>query len=183
MIKIPYLRRSKPIKLFGIILIILAGTGIGFKASENLLMQNNQLKKLRQMLTILRGEIKFNNSTLAQAMDNIKGRVAEPLDEFLAYVASNLNEYSGTTLKKIWENGINEVLSKSYLSKKQLGRLKELGDNLGFLDMEMQLATIDLFIEQLNQEIEENDKKTKDNCKLYKYLGFMGGILVILIIT
>lgn len=146
-------------------------------------MQNRQLKKLKQMLTILRGEIKFNNSTLAQAMENITTRVGTPFDEFLKYVANNLNEYSGNTLKTIWENGVNEVLTKSYLSKKHLSRLIELGDNLGFLDMEMQLSTIDLFIEQLNLEIEDNDKKAKDNCKLYKYLGVMGGILVILIIT
>lgn len=170
-------------KIIGIIMILLSGTGIGFKSSENLIRQNNQLKKLRTMLVILRGEIKYNNSIMSQAFRNVSGRVEEPFREFLTYVADNLDKYEGKPVSEIWEMGIKDKLSISMLSKKHLEKLKDLGKTLGFLDMEMQLSYIDILTGELSKDIEENTIKMKDNCKLYRALGVMGGILVVLIIV
>lgn len=58
-------------KFIGAVLVIISGTGIGFKASENLILQNVQLKKLKELLIILRGEIRYNNTVMPQALRNI----------------------------------------------------------------------------------------------------------------
>lgn len=170
-------------KIIGIVLIILSGTGIGFKASENLVIQNDRLKKMKKLITILRGEIKYNNSYIGQALLNVSSKVSSPYREFLLCVSEKLEDCSGRTLNEIWKESVDERLSDSCLSVSQLSRFKDLGDTLGFLDKEMQLSTFDLFMEQLDIEINENNMKMKDNCKLYKCLGVMGGILVVLIIT
>lgn len=170
-------------KIIGIVLIILSGTGIGFKASENLVIQNDRLKKMKKLITILRGEIKYNNSYIGQALLNVSSKVSSPYREFLLCVSEKLKDCSGRTLSEIWKEGVDERLSDSCLSDAQLSRFKDLGDTLGFLDKEMQLSTFDLFMEQLDIEINENNTKMKDNCKLYKCLGVMGGILVVLLIT
>ena len=36
-------------KFIGAVLVIISGTGIGFKASENLILQNVQLKKIKRV--------------------------------------------------------------------------------------------------------------------------------------
>ena len=69
------------------------------------------------------------------------------------------------------------------LSKKHIEKLKDLGNTLGFLDKEMQISYFNLMIEQLDTDIEDNNKRCRDNCKLYRTLGIMGGILVVLIIV
>lgn len=170
-------------KLIGIIMILLSGTGIGFKASDNLVLQNDRLKKLKKMIMILRGEIKYNNSYIAQALWNVSSRVSSPYKEFLKHVSKQLNDCPGRTLSEIWKEGIDETLSNVGLDKTHLVKFKELGDTLGYLDKEMQLSSFDLFLEQLDMDIGENNRKMKDNCKLYKCLGVMGGILVVLLIT
>ena len=47
----------------------------------------------------------------------------------------------------------------------------------------MQISYFNLMIEQLDTDIEDNNKRCRDNCKLYRTLGIMGGILVVLIIV
>lgn len=170
-------------KIIGMILILLSGTGIGFKSSDNLIKQNQQLKKLRSMLVILRGEIKYNNSIMSQAFRNVSSRVEEPFAKFLIYMADNLDKYEGKTVSEIWDKGVTEILGKTLLSKKHLEKLRDLGKTLGFLDMEMQLSSIDILTGELSKDIEENTIKMKDNCKLYRALGIMGGVLVVLIIA
>ncbi len=41
----------------------------------------------------------------------------------------------------------------------------------------------DLLLEQMNQEIEEEEKNMKDSTRLYRCLGVMGSILVTLILV
>ena len=83
----------------------------------------------------------------------------------------------------IWKESVREKLENHFLDEKHLKKIEDLGETLGFLDKEMQLAAFDLFTEQLDMDIEENNQKLKDNSRLYKYLGIMGGILVVLIIV
>lgn len=170
-------------KVLGIILILLSGAGIGFQSSNNLIKQNQQLKKLRTMLVILRGEIKYNHSIMSQALRNVATRVENPFTDFLTYVADNLDKYEGETVSEVWEKGVKKILSESLLSKKHLEKIIDLGKTLGFLDIEMQLSYIDILTNELSKDIEENTIKMKDNCKLYRALGIMGGILVVLIIA
>lgn len=171
------------IKIIGALLVIISGTGAGFKASENLIIQNTRLKKLKELIMILRGEIKYNNTIMPQALRNISKRTDKAFEKFLIYVADNLDKYEGKTISVIWNEGVDKELSSIMLGKKHLEKLKDLGNTLGYLDKEMQISYLNLMIEQLDADIDENNKKCKDNCKLYRTLGVMGGILVVLIIT
>lgn len=171
------------LKFIGAVLVIISGTGIGFKASENLILQNVQLKKLKELLIILRGEIRYNNTVMSQALRNILKKSDKVFEKFLLYVADNLDKYQGKTVADIWNDGVDKELSKLMLSKKHIEKLKDLGNTLGFLDKEMQISYFNLMIEQLDTDIEDNNKRCRDNCKLYRTLGIMGGILVVLIIV
>ena len=163
--------------------MILAGTGIGFKASDNLCQQQDMLKKLKKMIILLRGEIKYNNTYISQAFENVSDKIAAPYKGFLLYLAARLDENCGKPFSQLWREAVEVKLKDCGLVKHQLQKICELGDILGFLDKEMQLAAFDLFTEQLEAMLEENSLKMKDNSRLYKCLGFMGGILVVLVIT
>lgn len=171
------------LKIVGVILIILSGSAMGFKASENLILQNNRLKQLKKIIIMLRGEVNFNHSTIGEAFSSISNKTNAPFNDFFRYISVKLENYSGEPLVKVWKEAVKCKLSNAGLSTSHLQKLGELGENLGYLDKEMQIKTFDLYLEQLEQEILENNNKMKDNCKLYKCLGVMGGILVTLIIV
>lgn len=170
------------LKLIGSIIIILSGTMIGFAQSNKLIEKKELLYDLKNTVMLLRGEIRYSNSVMGQAFSNISAKIKEPFKTFLLNCSKAIEQYDGQTLSDIWNEEIDNTLSKSVLDGKHIEKLKELGKNLGFLDLQMQLSYIDKYIEELDNDIKENEVKIKDNCKLYKTFGIMGGILVVIII-
>ena len=55
--------------------------------------------------------------------------------------------------------------------------------SLGYLDMEMQMNSLELSHIQIKNYISEMEGTMANNIKLYNCLGIMGGILVVLIIV
>lgn len=73
-------------------------------------------------------------------------------------------------------------LEKTKLYEKDLDRLISLGENLGYLDKEMQIGTIDLYLENLEQETMEARDNLSKNSRLYQCLGVASGILITILI-
>ena len=169
-------------KFFGGMIVIIASTCIGIKASEKLNVQLELLQKMKQLVILISGEIKYNNSYLGQAFLNVSNRICEPYKGLLRDVADKLDEETGETFEKIWKEGVNEKLSGTELSGKHIMKLQELGDSLGFLDKDMQISNFELFIERLDYEIYESAEKNKANCKLYKSLGVLFGIAIVILL-
>ena len=59
--------------------------------------------------------------------------------------------------------------------------LVRFGENLGYLDREMQLGTIDLYLNQLEEEINEQAIVARERTKLYNVLGIMAGIFITIV--
>lgn len=57
--------------------------------------------------------------------------------------------------------------------------MKELGENLGFLDKDMQMNYINLYLENLSLSIAENRDKVQADEKLSRVLGILAGIFII----
>ena len=57
--------------------------------------------------------------------------------------------------------------------------MKELGENLGFLDKDMQMNYINLYLENLSLSIAENQDKVQADEKLSRVLGILAGIFII----
>ena len=170
------------IKCVGVAMILTSSCGMGFKLSADLLKRIEELKVLKKIILMLRGEIKYNNSTMSEAFETISNRIDNPYKTFLGEASKELNSLSGKTFVEIWRFMIDKNLAVTKLNKKDKERLKALGDNLGYLDKEMQLSTIDLYLEHLELEIDEGNNNMNTNSRLYKCLGIMGGVLVTLII-
>ena len=63
-----------------------------------------------------------------------------------------------------------------------MDRLKELGENLGYLDKEMQMNYINLYLENLELSITEKGEKVRTDEKLNKIMGCVMGLLVIVLL-
>lgn len=163
-------------------MIIVSSTFIGLKLSDNLDIQLEMLRKLKQLIILIMGEIKYNNSYLGQAFKNVSKRISYPYSEFLLSVSEKLEERTGEKFSKIWNEEIKKQLSKSGLSKKHLEKLSELGEILGYLDKEMQISNLLLFNERIDCEINECIDKNKSNCRMYKSLGVLSGVLIVILI-
>ena len=136
-------------------------------------------------------EIPESYTLAKQLNDTIQGKVirtvkANQSPHKFTWYAGNPDDYpklmEGKTIADIWKEGVEQKLSGLALSKQDKEALIHFGSNLGYLDKDMQLSTIDLYIATLETEIEEATKTVKEKSYLYNSLGIMAGLFVTIIL-
>lgn len=168
-------------KIIGCILVIASSTGMGFFFSNDMKCRIEDLKELKKLIGLLRGDIRYANTPLPEAIGAITRRHNGNYNAFFQNVSSRLSELSGHTFSVIWKEAVWKELGDTSLSKKDKLHLIQFGDNLGYLDKDMQMNTIDLFLSQLEDEIRDITKTVKEKAYLYNTLGVMAGIFIIII--
>jgi stage III sporulation protein AB len=169
------------VKIIGCILVIASSTGIGFFFSTEMKCRIEDLKELKKLIGLLRGDIRYANTPLPEAINSITRRHSGRFDGFFNYVSVKLHELSGLTFSDIWKTATERELANTSLSKKDKLHLIGFGENLGYLDKEMQMNTFDLYISQLEEEITDLSKSVKEKAYLYNSLGIMAGIFITII--
>jgi stage III sporulation protein AB len=170
------------LKLIGAILTISSASAMGVYFSTIIKLRLEDLKELKKYIYILRGEIRYGGTPLPEAIGNLAKRSQSNYKDFFLIMSEKLVKLEGSTFLQIWEASVNEDLKGTCLNKKDKESLIRFGENLGYLDKEMQLNTIDLFVSGLEQEIEEMTATVKEKTRLYSLLGVLGGIFITIVI-
>ena len=169
------------LKWIGIGLVICGSTAAGISFSKDLERRVKQLSELRKAIVMLQGEIRYSNSPLSEAFHHVSLRIKEPFAMFLEHVAGHMEAFCGETLSDIFMQHIQEDLKRTALLPGDLEQLGRLGDNLGYLDRQMQLETMNLYMEQLDMAHQEAKEHYRSKSRLYHCLGVMGGLFLAII--
>jgi stage III sporulation protein AB len=168
-------------KIIGCILVIVSSTGMGFFFSSEMRCRIDDLKELRKLIGLLRGDIRYASTPLPEAISSIHRRHSGRFSAFFQYISGKLNELSGLTFSEIWKDATEKELSDTSLTKKDKLNLVHFGENLGYLDKDMQMNTLDLYLSQLEEEIVDLSKSVKEKTYLYNSLGIMAGVFITII--
>lgn len=169
-------------KLIGSVLVICSTAAIGFYFSSMIQGRIRDLIELKKTIYIMRGDIQYGNTPLPEAISSIGRRSRNHFKQFFLGVSEGLMKQEGETFFTIWSQGVEELLVETYLTKKDKESLSRLGEHLGYLDKQMQLKTIDLYVEQLEMELKETTDTMKDKMRLYNTLGVLSGIFITIIL-
>lgn len=169
------------IKIIGCILVIASSAGIGFYFSCDMRCRIEDLKELKKLIGLLKGDIRYAITPLPEAISSLARRHSGNYGSFLQYVSKKLQELSGQTFSEIWRVAVEKELISTSLTKKDKLQLVHFGDNLGYLDKDMQLNTLELYLSQLDEEITDISKTIKEKTYLYNSLGIMAGIFITII--
>lgn len=168
-------------KLAGCILILCSTSGIGFLYAKEVERRQEDLYEIKTIALQLRGEIRYAMTALPEALEHIAKRNGGRIRPFLLEICKKLSEYSGESMLHIW-TACEEKLNVTSLTKKDKLSFHQLGESLGYLDKEMQLATIDLFLEQTEETLRELETVGREKKRLYKSLGILAGVFLVIII-
>lgn len=171
------------LKLAGSILVLLCSTGLGMTGAWELKQHYRELRLLKQAVYMLRGEVKYSKATLPEAFGALSGRLPEPFGEFFGSLEAKLGLGIGSCLGSLWEEEVNRVFRKSALKKEEKQRLIQLGESLGYLDLDMQLATMELYLEQLEEDIARSLESLHTKQKLYQSLGMAAGVFLVILLV
>lgn len=168
-------------KLLGATLIFMSSSLLGIYYSKCYMRRNNDLRILKKALILLRGEINYSLSPMPEALEDISKRFDHEISTFFKSIAEELKLNLGKSLTEVWKKKAEEILKRTYLNSVDIKNIIMFSENIGYLDKEMQTNNINLLLEQIDEEIKssmENDNKYN---KLYRSLGVLGGILVIVL--
>lgn len=169
------------LKIIGSIFIITSSSAIGVYFSNRIKERVEDLKLLKRDMFILKGDIRYAKATLPESLDGIAERNKGKFYLFFRTVADQLLSGEGYSFQEIWSDAVKEHLNTTCMSEKDKMYFASLGENLGYLDKEMQINTIDLYLARLDEEIESASKAVLEKAKLYNILGIIGGIFITII--
>lgn len=170
------------LKLLGVFFIMFSSILCGIKKANSYKEHYEELLYLKRVFIMIRGEIRYNIGTLSEVFFSVGKKLKDVYRESFLELSDRLLGGSGTVFRDEWENVVISGLKECKLWEKDLEMLREVGENMGYLDMEMQLGFIDLYLEKLEEEIINGRAELKTNMKLYKVLGVMGGMLISILI-
>ena len=159
-------------------MVISASGYLGFYYSSRVRRRLTQMRTVRQILYMLKGEISYSASTLPESLETISGKTDRPFRGFLERVAQRLGNLEGQTMEQIWRQELQTFRRETSMKPQDLEEWESLGARLGYLDRSMQLKLIDLFLLQWEEKIRYLEKASRSICRLYQYMGILGGLLL-----
>ena len=166
------------LKFAGILMIFIAGTGMGTAKSMELTKRERNLKKFLWLTSCLKGTVRCGNSCFPEAFLEISEKFDGMYQEFLQSLADRLKGQEGQTLGQIFRDCAKKEFRTAGFSAEEMELIASLGDRLGYLDREMQLRQLDIFEEELCRRLDFLACQLPEKKKLCRNLGILGGIFL-----
>ena len=166
------------LKVIGSTLVTISCGALGAWKARQWKEHRKMLEQIRKMILLLKGEILYAHSTLGEALDQVGKKSEGVLAEIFCQVSERIQKQEGERFFTIWSQEMDSRQKELFLTPKERQELKEFGQHLGYLDLEMQERTIALYLEQLELAIQFYRDHEQEQTKLYTSLGVMGGLFL-----
>ena len=169
------------LKLAGSLLVFLASVLYGWKAKEEYREHVEQLVGMKEMFLMMWGEISYARTPLREAFLQISAQGKEPFASFLKKAAEGLEEHEGS-MGHFRRQLVDQESGHFLFTPEERGLLKRAGENFGYLDGQMQLKNLELYIRQAETLIQKAQGELKDRQRLSGTLSLMCGLFVIILL-
>lgn len=169
-------------KLLGAGLTLAACTGIGFTLAREYTERPRQLRAIESALQMLETEIVYGATPLTEALDHIAAGCDPGVTVLFQQTAKELRQAGGCTAGEAWRQALDAFYQASAVKTADIAVLKRLGASLGLSDRRDQEKHLKLAREQLRQEIRLAEELALKNSRLYRYLGVLGGLALVLVL-
>lgn len=159
-------------------MVILAGSGWGMLQAAKIEECYRQMRYLRKLIFRIRSEVRYSRRVLPEAFLSVGSEAQEPYKMWLLSLYERLENRQGTSLAGIWEEETRTHLPVIGIPQDMLESLIRLGGELGTIDIEMQVRTLDLYLEQMEQKMEDMRTEQKEKIRLYQCIGVTGGVFL-----
>ncbi len=170
------------IKLLGSVMVVAASGLGGIAVAGNYSRRPKELRSIRSALQMLETEISYGATHLQEALNLVAERCDKNVSLIFSGTAAVLSARTGATAAQAWEKSINSYYREAALKAQDLSILRNLGSSLGISDREDQIKHLRLAMEQISNECFKAEEEAARNVKLWSYLGFLSGFLVVIVL-
>ncbi|MDF2503319.1 MULTISPECIES: stage III sporulation protein SpoIIIAB [Clostridium] len=170
------------LKLIGGILIIAASTVGGFVYAQSFIYRVKELYEIERCIYQLQNEIVYTHTPLPEALINVSIKAKEPINNIFNKTSQKLSSNIYDNVYEAFKNTFKETSNLS-LKNEDINLILDLSKSLGESDITGQVNMFSLSIDNLKKIIAEAEITMKKNVKMYRYLGFgIGAMIVIMLI-
>ncbi|MEW6065423.1 stage III sporulation protein AB [Desulforamulus profundi] len=170
------------LKFLGAAAVVFSCTLIGMTVASSYSRRPGEIRSLLNALQMLETEVSYGATPLPEALTHVAERCDPRVAPLFSRTGEELMTMRGITAREAWETALNQYYPKSALTRADRGILLELGNSLGVSDREDQVKHLVLAKEQLKLEQTKAEEASLKNTKVYNYLGFLGGLTIVLIL-
>ncbi|PKR78966.1 stage III sporulation protein AB [Halalkalibacillus sediminis] len=167
-------------KWIGAILILFTCTWVGIDIARNYSRRPRQIKELLHALQIMEAEMVYGQEPIRQVFIQLSKQLGPPI-AFIFYDLSEHMRTSHESLEVLWERVLNEKWKYTSMKSNEKEVLLHLGQSLGVHDLEHQRKQIHLAHIHLSGELDDANQDDKRFSKLFRALGVLSGLLLMLI--
>lgn len=166
------------IKVFILFLIFLGSLKAGKIIAKKYSNRVTELKEMKNALNMFLTKIKFTYESVPETFSEIGNNINGNIGKIFKTASENMKEKSAG---EAWEEVIDKV--ETNLTDEDKSIIKNLGRMLGKTDLEGQISEIKLVQNFLNTQIDLAEKEKQKNEKLYKTLGGVIGLAIVIILV
>lgn len=163
-------------------MIIIASGLIGQIMARSYALRPQYLHDLFIALQLLTTEIQYARTSLSEACYSISHQVKAPISPFFAEFAQLLQSQNGIATAEAWNTAL-KVLQDAGFLKQDYELVAQLGNVLGRSDADDQIKHITILQTRLEQIGEQAEQERTKMVRLWNYLGFCVGALVVLMLV
>jgi len=165
------------IKYLILLMICLYSIFIGYLLSNKYKQRVEELREIKNLLGMLKTKIRFTYEPLPEILKESAESFNGNILKLIENVKIKINIMTAGTA---WQKAIDETDLNLNLEDKNI--LKKMGNLLGRTDVEGQLSEIEVTENFLNKQIEKAEQEKIKNEKMYKTLGIITGIGLVIIL-
>lgn len=170
------------LRIYGLILIMISGAGLGLAKSRELSARLEAKEMLLRMVILLKGEIRCGNASLFDAMTGAAEKLPGVYRTFLRETAREMEIRRGETFGMIFRKNAEIYFKELGLHKEEQEQLFSLGEHLGYLDLKMQMRQLELYEKELEESIRVLKIELPEKKKVCQSLGILFGILLAVLV-
>ncbi|MCI1882470.1 MAG: stage III sporulation protein AB [Sporolactobacillus sp.] len=168
------------IQFVGSALIIVAFSACGMLFARTYRERPKQIRQWRSALQSIETEIVYGRVPVEELAGRLSGRLPEPVRRFFVLLVDKLR--TGIPLDTAWEEAIREFWPTTSMRRAERDVILQFGATLGAEDTENQQKHIRLALADLEREEAEARAGQAANEKVFRNLGFLAGVLLVLLL-
>lgn len=166
------------IKYIILMLVFILSFYTGIIISKKYTNRVAELKSMKNALSMFETKIKFTYESIPEVFEEISKHFNDNIGKIFK------TSYELMKHKPAGESWINSVDTiDTNMNKEDKTILKNLGKLLGKTDIEGQISEINLVLDFLNTQIDIAENDRKKNEKMYKTLGAIIGLTIVIVLV
>lgn len=163
-----------------LISILVGSTSIGFLLSRRYSDRMKELNDISSLINILKNKIKFTHKPLGEILEEIS--TIKKDTKILEIFSKTGEKLEDRKIEEAWNEAISEEKFYLNLKNEDIELMRTLGNVLGKTDIEGQMSEINQFDNLLKIQIKNAENEKNKNSKMYKSLGTIIGLAIVIIL-